>query len=62
MVAFKVHKERKNFKKKVVSLAVDRKESQITCKQAGAVPESKPLHLPFIIQLHYWGKGSLEGH
>lgn len=61
MVAFKVHKERKFLKKKV-SLAMQRKESQITCKQAGAVPESKPLHLPFIIQLHYWGKGSLEGH
>lgn len=24
--------------------------------------EIKPLHLPFIIYLHYWSKGSLEGY
>lgn len=52
------------FKKKV-RLALwwkKKKENQITCQQAGVVPESKPLHLPFTLQLHYWGKGSLEGH
>lgn len=49
-------------KESEISLVMERKESQITFKQAGVVPESKPLHLPFIIQLHYWGKGSLEGH
>lgn len=63
MSAFKVHQENKFLKESKVSLVIKkRRKNQITCQQAGAVPESKPLHLPFILQLHYWGKGSLEGH
>ena len=63
LVPSKYIKERKFLKESKVSLVMKkRRKNQITCQQPGAVPESKPLHLPFILQLHYWGKGSLEGH